>query len=228
MKAYCLSSFFKNLINVYHYPKNPVAGFQTLKTRKKSSTASLSRGEVVDLLHFAKSHYRMSQRFYRDYLILIFLFNLALRRAEVSKLKWNDINHAEHSIDVYQKGGTYKTLPIPKALCDLLGEYRELYANFCPYIITPTQNNATKELCKPLSPTQIFRVVEKIASKVIPQKSITPHSLRKTFIELALNNGEDFISILNATGHSHTDMIRYYDGRDTLKNNAVNGLGRLI
>jgi integrase/recombinase XerD len=232
-KAYCLSSFFQHLVNVYHYPKNPVAGFQSLKTRKKSNTQSLSRGEMVDLLHFAKTCHRMSKKAYRDYLILIFLFNLALRRAEVSKLKWEDIDHGKHSIDVYQKGGTVKSLPIPNALCDMLKEYREIYRDSCPYIITPTQNNATKVLNKPLSPKQIFRVVIQIVDRavdnqVIPYKSITPHSLRKTFIELSLNDGEDFISILNATGHSHTDMIRYYDGRDTLKNNAVNGLGRML
>ena len=45
---------------------------------------------------------------------------------------------------------------------------------------------------------------------------------------MALNNQEDFISILNATGHSTVEMIKYYDTRDTLKNNAVHGMAKLI
>lgn len=64
--------------------------------------------------------------------------------------------------------------------------------------------------------------------EVIPTKKITPHSLRKTFIELALDNGDDLISIANATGHSTVEMIKYYDTRDRLKNNAVNSLAGLI
>ena len=65
-------------------------------------------------------------------------------------------------------------------------------------------------------------------------KNATPHSFRKSFIEMALNNNEDFISIINATGHSTVEMVKYYDTRDTrdtrdtLKNNAVHGMAKLI
>jgi len=56
-------------------------------------------------------------------------------------------------------------------------------------------------------------------------KRATPHSFRKTFIELVLNNLEDFIPIINATGHSTVEMVKYCD---TLKNNAVHGMAKLI
>ena len=228
-KAYCLSSFFQHLVNVYHYAKNPLKGYQTLKTRKKSSTQSLTRGEILDLLKFVKGEHKETEKSFRDFLIMIFLFNLALRCNEVSKLKWSDIDHSKRSIDVFQKGGTYKTLPIPPTLCDLLREFKELHrTDSYPYIFIPTCNNVSKELLKPLSTSQIAKIVELIGAKVIPDKPITPHSLRKTFIELCLDDKTDFISILNATGHSHTDMIRYYDGRDNLKNNAVHSMGNMI
>jgi site-specific recombinase XerD len=54
-----------------------------------------------------------------------------------------------------------------------------------------------------------------ITSKI--RKNITPHSLRKRFIELALDNDVDLISICNATGHGSIEMVKYYDGRDKLK-----------
>ena len=73
-----------------------------------------------------------------------------------------------------------------------------------------------------------INVYTKLVSKVCPEKRITPHSLRKTFIEQALNNNEDFISIINATGHSTVEMVKYYDTRDTLKNNAVHNMGKLV
>ena len=67
-----------------------------------------------------------------------------------------------------------------------------------------------------------------MVAKVVDGKRATPHSFRKAFIEMALNNQEDFISIINATGHSTVEMVKYYDTRDTLKNNAVHGMAKLI
>jgi len=90
------------------------------------------------------------------------------------------------------------------------------------------KNNKTKELDKPITTEYIFEMVKKIAFKIVPDKKITPHSFRKTFIELALNNKEDFISIINATGHATVEMVKYYDTRDTLKNNAIHSIARII
>ena len=42
----------------------------------------------------------------------------------------------------------------------------------------------------------------------------------------AHHNQEDFI--INATGHATAEMVKYYDTRDTLKNNAVHGMSKLI
>jgi integrase len=70
----------------------------------------------------------------------------------------------------------------------------------------------------------------------VPTKKITPHSLRKTCIELALDNGDDLIAICNATGHNsaemlkcwNAEMVKYYDTLSRLKNNAINSLSGLI
>ncbi len=48
------------------------------------------------------------------------------------------------------------------------------------------------------------------------------------FVELALNNGEDTSAIMNATGHGSVDMVNYYDGRDSLENNAIRGMAKFI
>ena len=90
------------------------------------------------------------------------------------------------------------------------------------------RNNTTKSLNKPLNTSYIYQLVQRVVSKVANGKRATSHSFRKTFIELALNNQEDFISIINATGHATVEMVKYYDTRDTLKNNAVHGMAKLI
>ncbi|MFT7525252.1 MAG: integrase, partial [Arenicella sp.] len=107
-------------------------------------------------------------------------------------------------------------------------EYKSMYETTSEYVFSPVRNNSTKSLNKPLNTSYIYQLVQRVVSKVANGKRATPHSFRKTFIELALNNQEDFISIINATGHSTVEMVKYYDTRDTLKNNAVHGMAKLI
>lgn len=227
-KAYSVSSFFKYLIDVYGYPKNPVATFQPHKVHRHSTTDSLSRSELGELLELAKSEHTKSQTAFRNYLSLCMLSVLALRRSELVGLKWSDIKGDSSSIDVYQKGGSYKLLPLPPALLLLLNSYRERFPDDIPYIFHPVRNNSDGRLNKPLNTSYIYEFVAKLVVRRFPGRSITPHSFRKTFIELALNNNEDFISIINATGQSTVEMVKYYDTRDRLKNNAIHGMSGLI
>lgn len=228
-KTNALRSFFKYLISVYRYPQNPLDQFPNLKTKKFSSTQSLTRGEVIDLLQVFKEKHRLRQIDFRNYLIALFLFSLALRVNECTGLKWDDLDTTQQQVNVYQKGGGYKLLPLPHPICVLLQEYKERYINDdAIYVFSPTRNNSHRDILKPISTTAIFKMIVTTALRIVPEKNITPHSLRKTFIELSLDNNEDLISIANATGHASIEMIKYYDTRDKLKNNAVNGLVSLI
>ena len=227
-KAYALSAFFNYLIHVYGYQKNPIKHFTAHKTERRSTTTSLTRAEVIDFLAFAKAEHRLSETKFRNYLILVFMFALALRRDEVANLKWDDVDFPQQTLNVYQKGGSFKLLPLPIGIISILDEFKRQYGDICPYIFHPVRNNRTSELNKPIRTEYIFEVVKKIALQVVPGKNITPHSFRKTFIELALNNKEDFISIINATGHATVEMVKYYDTRDTLKNNAIHSVAGII
>jgi len=42
-------------------------------------------------------------------------------------------------------------------------------------------------------------------------KRITPHSLRHTFVAMALDSGQAERDIAISTGHSDTRMVAYYD-----------------
>jgi len=227
-KVNALRAFFKYLVSVYGYPKNPLDQFTNLKTDNFSNTESLSRSEVIDLLEYAKANHRKNQTGFRNYLMVIFLFNLALRVEECSTLQWNDLDLAMQKVNIYQKGGSYKLLPLPHSLCLLIQEFKALYGDTCPYIFHPLRNNSHNTINKPISTRNVFNIIKAMSLKVVPAKKITPHSLRKTFIELALDNGDDLIAICNATGHNSVEMVKYYDTRDSLKNNAVNSLAGLI
>jgi len=227
-KAYTLSAFFNYLIHAYSYPKNPLKSFQAHKTTRKSTTESLTRAEAVDILQFMQGKHRESEKDFRDYLIFLFLNVFALRRNELVGLTWDDINFSASTINVYQKGGSTKLLPIPTNIMMYLQRFKETYPSESVYLFRPIKNNTTHELNKPLTSSAIYQLVEKIMLKFLPDKNITPHSFRKTFIELSIANKEDFVAITNATGHTNINMIGYYCTSDSLKHNAIHGMARLV
>lgn len=226
-KAYAISSFFKFLIHTYEYPKNPLETYQNHKSDGRSNTPSLTGADVIDVISHLEGEHQKNQTKFRNYLAICCLAVLALRRNELVGLKWSDFNFGDSSVNVFQKGGTYKLLPVAPKLLKIIIQYREKYEHGS-YVFAAVNKSNNDGLSKPLSAQYIYEIVVKTVFKVTKGKKATPHSFRKSFIEIALNNGEDFISIINATGHSTVEMVKYYDGRDTLKNNAAHGMAKYI
>jgi len=55
--AYIIKSFFNYLVDYYNYPKNPLSSYKPLKTKEHSSTQSLDRVELLEILKCAKMDY---------------------------------------------------------------------------------------------------------------------------------------------------------------------------
>ncbi len=231
--AYIVKSFFNYLIDYYNYPKNPLSSFKPLKTKEHSSTQSLNRIELLEILKYAKMDYldillnststKKHLTKLRNYLIFWFLA-LSLRREEIVNIKWDDLQEDSFLL-IQQKWWSYKYIPIPSWLLDFLLKYREektKHQYLSPYIFTPFSNPYNSNFTKPISADYIMEITQKICDKLQIEKKITPHSFRKTFIELSLNKNENYNNIMNATGHKTSQMIRYYDYRDKVKNNAIN------
>ncbi len=285
-KAYALSSFFKFLQKRYKFNYNPVM-FDAINTPKYSSTNSVSNDELEWILKFMKNKYKKSSskstlRNLRNYLIFCFL-SFSLRRNEISKLRWQDINHSEKYIQVLQKWNSYKLIPLPETIYKLLIEFKALkwsYWYTWDYIFTPFSNNKTKNTNKPISTDYLYSLVikswneyqineemqeiykqlnklsnrkkylkkkkhgstnleninkeikeidDKINNLKIMKKElnknnkqISCHSFRKTFVEQAILRWDDIIQIQNATWHSNSNMISYYQTINKTKHNSIN------
>jgi integrase len=153
---------------------------------------------------------------------------MSLRRNEVVKLRWSDVDSSTPHLTVYQKWWSTKLIPLPSSIYELLLQLWQDKMTMwlvSDYIFSPIKNNSTGDLSKPISADYVFELIKKLAAICWIDKKITPHSLRKTFIELALDSKEDYINIANATGHSTLEMIKYYDTRSKLEKNAVNNMG---
>lgn len=221
---YSLSAFFSFLVLKHNYPFNPITNFKRLEESKKSTTDSLNKSEIKMLLEYAELNKTKSQIDYRDYVLLLMLASMALRRAEIVNLRWIDINKHKAILTVFDKGRKYKYLPIPDKIITELNNLKKMYREPSQYIFKPIVNNKSGILDKPLSTDSVFKIVKEMTLKFFPKRNITPHSFRKSFIEISLSAGIDPSSIKNATGHKSLDALRYYDGRDEIANNAVNSI----
>ena len=226
-KRYTLVSFFRYLMEAYDFQKNPALLIPVLQKSKHSNTSALSEAEIRQTMRYMKEQRTKGKKHFRDYLIILGLFHFALRRHELASLKWSDIHHPNH-FRLREKGGKIKYLPIPPKYFQYLKEFEELYGRPCSYIFHPIKNNRTKTLEKPLSTNTLLIIVEKVAVHLFPGRGITPHSFRSSFVSLARDNGVDDKMIMNATGHSSSDMINYYDVRHLLRANAVHFFGEWI
>ena len=237
--AYIIKSFFNYLIDYYNYPKNPLSAFKPLKTKEHSSTHSLDRGELLDIIKQAKMDYldilvksdkvKKHLTKLRNYLIFG-LLALSLRREEICNIKWDDLQEDSYFL-IQQKWGSFKYIPIPSWLLDFLLKFRteKTINNYTShYIFTPFVNSYADNLNKPISADYIMEITQNMCTKLSIDKKITPHSFRKSFIEISLNKNENYNNIMNATGHKTSQMIRYYDFRDKVKNNAINGFGDMF
>lgn len=130
--AYIIKSFFNYLIDYYNYPKNPLSSYKPLKTKEHSSTKSLDRAELLDILKQSKMDYldiltksnnsKKHLTKLRNYLIF-WLLALSLRREEIVNIKWDDLQEDSFLL-IQQKWGSYKYIPIPSWLLDFLLKYR--------------------------------------------------------------------------------------------------------
>ena len=98
-RAAALNAFFGWLRVAYGYPFDPVAAVHTtLRTAGVSTTDSLTREEVEALLQRAERAAGGGER--RDYLVVAMLFAMALRRSEVARLTWADVDFGHQVVRV--------------------------------------------------------------------------------------------------------------------------------
>lgn len=241
-KAYALSSFFQYLVANYGYPRNPVKIYTPYSTPDKTSTQDLEKEEVEAIWSYmkaqmsaAKSEYKQISSF-QQLLIFGFLF-LSLRRNEIAHLRRDDRDKSKNFITVYGKWQKYKYLPLNLKMNEYLAEFerdKKTQWFVSPYIFSPLRNNSTGDMTKPISGTSIFNLVKKVIDKlkiqwkIEEEKNITPHSFRTTFVKMALDSGKTDIEIMNTTGHSTSQMVKYYDSRSPLEVNAASVVDELL
>ena len=157
----------------------------------------------------------------RDFSILLLLFETALRRGELTKIKLEDYHPENKIIWILGKGkGTQKeSITISNQLVEIINDYLcerrkngELTTNDPLFATTDRRTFGSA-----MSGEAIRRIVRDCASDAGIKKPISPHKIRHTAITIALDktNG-DVRSVQKLSRHKKIDTLLIYD--DNRKN----------
>lgn len=148
----------------------------------------------------------------RNLALFTFLLNTGVRRAEVVKVKWPDIDFIKNEVKVIGKGNKTRIVPLRPDLKQQLYMYRDIieqldnagYNVKSEYLFrSEMRNKLTKVKDKPMTPRNVATIIKDLREKADIQKKISPHNVRHSFASYGIKNKVSDISMADTLGHSN-------------------------
>jgi integrase/recombinase XerD len=172
--------------------------------RPKKLPTVLTEDEQELLLEQANPRYPTGER---NQTMLRLMLNTGLRLAEVTALKWRDIDLTTGKLMVRQgKGAKDRTLWVAEADIDRLRSWRERQATACD----PCEHAFTTLQGKALGHRYVQRMVKRYAAKAGIDKNISPHTLRHSFATDLYRETSKIRLVQKVLGHSGLSTTMIY------------------
>jgi len=219
-----IKSFLNWLVINGVLPNNPAKAVKSFRAGRESPTRDIPNDRVRQMLDLPARH-KVAGRMHHA--ILMVLFHLGLRRAELVSLRTSDLFEQEgmRVIRVKGKGDKERVLPLPTEVAKSIDQYLEMAKKSISIdqpLFTPVKNNVTKTKEKPLHPNAIAYVVQHYARLAGVSYRVSPHSARATAVSNALDNLAPHRAVQHMAGWSSPLMVTRYDKRkQELRNSAV-------
>lgn len=144
----------------------------------------------------------------RNQTMLRLMLNTGLRLAEVTALKWHDLNLTTGKLMVRQgKEAKDRTLWIGEEDLDLLRTWRERQAKD---VKGNPEHLFTTLAGKPVSPRYVEAMLKRLAAKAGIEKNVHPHTLRHTFATDLYRETTNIRLTQKALGHSNLATTQIY------------------
>lgn len=192
--------------------KNPVKGLKLLNV-PKSKPRVLRDWEFQGLYSSASHHFKP---------ILLTAYMTGMRRSEIAKLRWKDVDLEEGYIQIVEaKNGESRSIPIGEPLLSVLRDMsKEVVSDF---VFTGPDG-------KPYTSLTSWKRTWNTALKKSRIEKCRFHDLRHTFVSnLIVNEKEDYATVMGLSGHKDIRMLlRYSHTHEEAKKAAIDKLGNRL
>lgn len=170
------------------------------------NTSALNEAQIVDVVNVWHGSGALQAR---NRALVWLMFATGLRRAEIVKLRWRDVDVEQGMVRVIRgKGGKDREPSI------IFGEAVEAlleWAAYNPgeYIFRPMNNRCELTQDKPMGKDNLYRVIKQ--TETLSGVTLTPHVLRRTIATFLINRGASIADVQEQLGHSRANtLIEHY------------------
>jgi integrase/recombinase XerD len=197
--------------------RNPAARVKGPRVDETSSSLGLSRGELDRFLAAADGHSQLAGA-----LVRLLAFN-GMRASEPCGCDVADLIHERGTpvLRAEAKGGKLRYHPLARTTIEALERYLGGRRRG-PLFEHPDHGGR-------INYGFVYHLVIRLADAAGLDPGVTPHSLRHTFVTLALDAGVDLVDVQDAAGHADPRTTRHYDrNRHRLERHPTHQLGMLF
>jgi integrase/recombinase XerC len=144
----------------------------------------------------------------RDRAVLELLYGSGLRVAEACGLSVDRVDLARGRIVVLGKGSKERDLPLSDPAVVAISEYLDRGRRF----LHPGRSEAlfVNLRGRPMGPRDVRSMVEKYRRRVLPDRRLSPHTLRHSFATHLLEGGADIRAVQELLGHASLATTQRY------------------
>jgi integrase/recombinase XerC len=144
----------------------------------------------------------------RDRALLELMYGSGLRVGEVCSLTVDLVDLARMRVLVHGKGSKDRDLPLSEPAARALGDYLRLGRRE----FTQERGGSAfyNRRRKPMTPRDVRAIVEKYREKVLPDRRMSPHTLRHSFATHLLEGGADIRAVQEMLGHASLATTQRY------------------
>ncbi len=212
-----LSSLFSHLVSRRLADSNPRREVKRPRVnRARGETRSFSQKQARALLDAPDP---TTLRGLRDRALLSIGLQVGARRSEIARLAVKDFhqNQGCWSLDLVRKGGESLPVRVNLQTAQRLHEYLAAAGHEADpegALLRPLgANGRASDSRRHLSPDMVDRVLRKYAEKTGLTGGFSAHSMRATFITMALQNGASLEDVQRDVGHADPTTTKRYDRR---------------
>jgi integrase/recombinase XerD len=200
-----IKAFWSCLYYEGYIDNNPMTRLKIPKAPRKV-IATFSDEQISSLLSACD---RNTPRGYRNYLILLILFDTGIRLSELTGISIGDVDFVTSSFKVTGKGRKERNVPFGSQVRRCLWRY---IRNFRPEPESPQLDQLLLSTRGGLIFNGYVRYMMRhigISADVTGIRC-SPHTCRHTFAKNYLLNGGDVFSLQNILGHSSLEVLKIY------------------